>query len=457
MSELSPQSTRKQHSTSPMVLSTLIFTVVLVMLVGGFGAWRFLAQRQAELEQNHQTGLETYQVDPNTGKLTKAGSTPQNVWPEGGLEDFTLIDQTGQKVTKETLKGKPWAVCFVFTRCASHCLKIMSGMRQMYEDLERSDVRLVTLTVDPDYDTPEVMAGYAAGFQADPKRWLFLSGDQEDIYRLIKNSFLLQVQEATGPDRKPGYEVDHTADVVHVDAAGRVVAKYNGLKDHDRRGLVKALKHEAKELKEGKNGTDSNRSGRPDIGEFELTERSGKTITNEDLLGKPWAVDFVFTRCAGQCLNITTNMAKLQRELDGASVRLVTITVDPRYDTPDVLKNYADNFGADPEDWLFLTGERDYVYRLLFGYFRQFVKELEGDQREKGFEVIHTPDVLHINAKGNIVKKYNGMDPADMARLRRALLEEARQLSQNPPPIEETQRSPKPAVAEKLLIKSEGK
>lgn len=450
MTEISSQSTKPQNSTSPLVLSALIFTLVLVMLAGGFGIWRFVERRQAVLDQKEQMQPGIYQVDPETGKLVKAGEMPDNIWPESGLEDFTLIDQTGREVTKETLKGRPWAVGFIFTRCASHCLKIMSGMRQMYEDLEGTDVLLVTLTVDPEYDTPDVMADYAAGFQADPKRWLFLTGDQEDIYGLIKNSFLLQVREATGPDRKPGYEVDHTVDVVHVNADGRVVAKYNGMKERDRRELVKALKQEADDLAEAKASPSvSDPKGMGHIGEFALTERSGKTITNKDLLGQPWAVDFVFTRCAGQCLAITTNMAKLQRELDGAPVRLVTISVDPRFDTPEVLQNYADNFGADPDKWLFLTGDRDYVYRLLFGYFRQLVKELEGDQRKKGFEVIHTSDVLHINAEGDIVGKYNGMNTAEMAQLRRALLDEAEQLAKSPSSDSEKSSSPQPAVAEK--------
>lgn len=179
-----------------------------------------------------------------------------------------------------------------------------------------------------------------------------------------------------------------------------------------------------------------------DIGEFELTERSGKTVTNKDLLGRPWAVCFVFTRCAGQCLEITNNMKDLERELGGAPVRLVTITVDPKFDTPEVLRNYADNFGADPEGWLFLTGEQEYVYRLLRGYFRQTVQELTGEDRQKGFEIVHTSNVLHIDAQGKIVKKYNGMNPAEMTQLRRALLEEAEQLAKNP-------AAEQPAVAEK--------
>lgn len=190
----------------------------------------------------------------------------------------------------------------------------------------------------------------------------------------------------------------------------------------------------------------------PDIGDFELIERSGRKITNKDLLGQPWAVCFIFTTCAGQCLQTSANMAKLQQELSGAPVRLVSISVRPDYDTPDVLRNYADGFGADPDQWLFLTGERNYVYNLLRGYFRQLVQEMKGEGLQKGYEVLHSDDVLHIDAKGRIVKRYHSLDEGDMIQLRRALLAEAEQLAKNSSPTV----SDKPALAEKPHRGSEG-
>jgi protein SCO1/2/putative membrane protein len=199
-------------------------------------------------------------------------------------------------------------------------------------------------------------------------------------------------------------------------------------------------------------GIGENDISRPsDIGPFELIERSGRKITNQDLRGKPWAVCFVFTRCAGPCLGISSKMAMLQKELKGASARLVTITVDPKYDTPEVLQNYAENFGADPDRWLFLTGEPDYVYRLLRGSFRQLVQEMTGKERQKGWEVFHTDDILHIDAEGRIVKRYHGTNDADMIRLRMALLAEAKQLAEKPrtETSAESSSSSLPAVAEK--------
>ncbi len=189
----------------------------------------------------------------------------------------------------------------------------------------------------------------------------------------------------------------------------------------------------------GKPADDPARS--PDVGPFELTERSGKKITNEDLLGEPWAVCFIFTNCQGQCLDIHSKMTYLRDELGDAPVKLVTITVDPDRDTPAALRNYADNVGADPDRWLFLTGEKDELYLVLKGYLRQFVQDAVGEQFQKGFEVMHTPDVLHIDAKGYIVKRYNGRSIKDMDKLRNALLAEAKEIA-----------DAKPAIAEKPPI-----
>ncbi len=77
-----------------------------------------------------------------------------------------------------------------------------------------------------------------------------------------------------------------------------------------------------------------------------------------DLLGKVWIASFVFTRCTAGCPQISTTMKRLQGDLSGyPDVRLVTFTVDPEHDDPGELSRYADAYGADPERWLFLTGE----------------------------------------------------------------------------------------------------
>ncbi len=98
---------------------------------------------------------------------------------------------------------------------------------------------------------------------------------------------------------------------------------------------------------------------------FSLIERSGTPVTRDDLMGTVWIVNFFYTHCPDTCPLQTANMAQLQRDLeDIRDLRLVSITVDPDRDTPPVLKEYADRYGADTARWLFLTGEKKAIYRL---------------------------------------------------------------------------------------------
>lgn len=107
------------------------------------------------------------------------------------------------------------------------------------------------------------------------------------------------------------------------------------------------------------------------VGAFTLTERSGRTVTEKDLLGKVWVASFVFTRCTGGCPQVTATMARLQKELPPhPDLRFVTFTVDPERDDLKTLNEYADLHRADKERWLFLTGKRADVRALVQGGFK---------------------------------------------------------------------------------------
>lgn len=101
------------------------------------------------------------------------------------------------------------------------------------------------------------------------------------------------------------------------------------------------------------------------VPDFALIERSGRPITRQDLQGLVWAANFFYTSCPDTCPLQSARMARLQRDFaDDREVRLVSISVDPEHDTPDVLQDYAQRFGAAPERWLFLTGDKTAIYRL---------------------------------------------------------------------------------------------
>ncbi len=101
------------------------------------------------------------------------------------------------------------------------------------------------------------------------------------------------------------------------------------------------------------------------VPEFDLIERSGQRVTRNDLLGLVWVANFFYTSCPDTCPLQSATLARLQRDFaDDREVRLVSISVDPEHDTPAVLQDYAQRFGADPIRWLFLTGDKAAIYHL---------------------------------------------------------------------------------------------
>ncbi|WP_145265001.1 SCO family protein [Calycomorphotria hydatis] len=172
--------------------------------------------------------FEMISEEPVTGEDGRIvlGSSP---WDENGIENFKLTERSGREVTKDDLLGKPWVIGFIFTRCAGPCPRVTGAMKKLQDAMEEEDVRLVTLTVDPNHDNPEVLTRYADAFKADQDKWLFLTGPQKEVYTLIQDSFNMPVQEMTGPDRQPGFEVLHTSNLLLVDAEGVVQGKYNAI------------------------------------------------------------------------------------------------------------------------------------------------------------------------------------------------------------------------------------
>jgi cytochrome oxidase Cu insertion factor (SCO1/SenC/PrrC family) len=150
------------------------------------------------------------------------------------------------------------------------------------------------------------------------------------------------------------------------------------------------------------------------VQDFSLTERSGRTVTRADLLGKVWVAGFVFTRCTGSCPQVCATMAHLQKETAGEpDVRLVNFSVDPRHDTPEVLRSYAERYQADPERWLFLTGDRDAIYGLIRTSFLLGVEETQGTARQPGNEVTHSSRLALVDRRGHVRGYFDGRQVND--------------------------------------------
>ncbi len=206
-------------------------------------------QKSLIIKTNKDGGVEV--VDAATATAKAMAESP---WDKEGIADFEFIDTEGKTVQKADLLGKPWIVCFVFTHCAATCPMVTGSMRELQDRLKDCDFRLVTLTVDPERDTPEVLKGYGESRGADFSKWMFLGGDKIATYKLIHGSFKMPVQETVGKDRQPGYEFIHSNNIMLVDAAGVVRGKFDATKGEAmsnlRREIQKLGKGVADEVKE---------------------------------------------------------------------------------------------------------------------------------------------------------------------------------------------------------------
>ncbi len=138
----------------------------------------------------------------------------------GKIPPFELSNQDGQPFGSAQLRGKIWIADFIFTKCPGPCPIISTRMSELQKPLEKSDVHLVSFTVDPENDTPEVLSEYARKLRAQPARWDFLTGPVVRIYSLSRDGFKLGVSNDDGTPV-------HSTRVVLVDRQGDVRGYYD--------------------------------------------------------------------------------------------------------------------------------------------------------------------------------------------------------------------------------------
>jgi protein SCO1/2 len=144
------------------------------------------------------------------------------------LGRFRLVERSGRPVTDADLAGRVWIASFIFTRCPASCPKITAVMKGLQGRLAGTGIQLVSLSVDPDHDSPSVLADYARRFGADAGRWWFLTGPKADVYEMILRRFHLPVEESSAADQAQGAEaVSHSARLALVDRGNRVVGYFS--------------------------------------------------------------------------------------------------------------------------------------------------------------------------------------------------------------------------------------
>lgn len=153
---------------------------------------------------------------------------PPEIEVYGDIPDFALVDHTGAKVVKDDLIGKVMIMNFIFTRCAAVCPVFSMRMRRVQDrtgDIA-ADLKLLSFSVDPEYDTPAVLSAYADKHGADPTRWRFVTGDYEQVRKVVAEGFLLAM-DVVGEQPMGGPDIAHSEHFVLVDRRGRIRGYYD--------------------------------------------------------------------------------------------------------------------------------------------------------------------------------------------------------------------------------------
>ena len=151
----------------------------------------------------------------------------------GTVAPFTLVDERGQPFADDAMRGKISIVSFIFTRCDTICPVTAMKLERIQEktfDLGR-DIKLVSFSVDPRYDTPEKLAAFAKLYRADPDRWRLVTGPFDDVYKVVESSFMTSMMQL--PDKPNGVpDIAHGGYFLLVDRALHIRGTYDSDRIH---------------------------------------------------------------------------------------------------------------------------------------------------------------------------------------------------------------------------------
>ena len=160
------------------------------------------------------------QLNPELVDKSKQGVTSNHK-----IADFELIDQDGNVFTEENLEGYYYVTDFFFTTCPTICPNMSAQLQRVQEKYGNDDdFLIVSHSVQPEVDSAEVLKKYANLYEADPNKWIFLTGNKKTIYDLARKSYFAAVTEGDGG---PG-DFIHTENFVLVDKEKRIRGFYDG-------------------------------------------------------------------------------------------------------------------------------------------------------------------------------------------------------------------------------------
>lgn len=158
------------------------------------------------------------------------------------------------------------------------------------------------------------------------------------------------------------------------------------------------------------------RSSGHTIADFSLVTQEGASVTRNDLVGKVHVASFIFTRCAGICPAMVTQLSKVQEAINGRDALLVSYSVTPQDDTPGTLATFGEMRGVDPTRWKLVTGDPEQIYALArTSYFADDGRLEAGKPAIDQF--LHTEKALLVDRNGRLRGVYNATLPHDIDKL----------------------------------------
>ena len=316
------------------------------------------------------------------------------------INRFKLTNQLDEPFDSAELAGKPYVVSFFFAQCPSICRDLNNQIDRLNTQLRKEDISFVSVTVDPEEDTPDVLKRYAQDYDTTPDRWAFVTGQMYQIKQVGEQQFGVVIDKDT-----------HTDNILLVDKWGRYRDRFKWDDPYDMKRFLQVAKEACTEteppltaLVKTRNAMVGQEPTDPStvqfLREFHLTDQSGEHFFSRDLTGSVWIANFFFSTCPGICKEQTRYLTGLQSRLGEQETKIVSISTTPDTDTPSVLNKYAKDADADLERWRFLTGQSRMVPRIG----SEFFSAMSGDDH-------HSSLLYVVDRWQNVRGQFDWRDP----------------------------------------------
>ncbi|MEZ6093725.1 MAG: SCO family protein [Pirellulaceae bacterium] len=285
------------------------------------------------------------------------------------VERFQLTNQDNKTFDSASLDGQVYAVSFFFSTCPTICRDLNRTVSRLNEQMKNDEIRFVTISVDPDVDTPDVLKTYAPEFGATAGRWDFLTGQMYRIKRLGEDVFRVVIDKAV-----------HTDNILLIDKWGRFRDRFKWDDPLEMKRFVEVARELMSETEPPLDTVVNTRCAMAStagvsweteswVREFRLTDSHEKPFYSRDITGKVWIANFFFTSCPTICPKQMAYLSGLRSRVD-SEVEFISISTDPVTDTPLRLSEYAQKYRGESPSWRFLTGPQKLIPRISAEFFK---------------------------------------------------------------------------------------